>query len=76
MIRLIRHCLYKNRETFLCSIMVFSEFNKTYLQLSSGYDMIPLIEKGVAAVGLRPGMRFGQRYILATARYQRMIFAI
>ena len=27
--------------------------------------MIPLIEKGVAAAGLRPGMRFGQRYILA-----------
>ena len=55
---------------------VFSEFNKTYLQLSSGYDMIPLIEKGVAATGLEPGMCFEQWYILASARYQRLIFAI
>ena len=37
---------------------VFSEFNKTYLQLSSGYDMIPLIEKGVADRGSETGNAF------------------
>ena len=48
----------------------FSDFNERYLQFDSPYDIIPIIEKGVAATGLKPGMCFGQWYILASARYQ------
>ena len=54
----------------------FSDFSERYLQSDSAYDIIPNIEKGVAATGLKPGMCFGQWYILASARYQNKIFAI
>lgn len=67
--------IQKRRDIFV-QYHDFSDFNERYLQSDSAYDIIPNIEKGVAATGLKPGMCFGQWYILATARYHRMIFAI
>lgn len=67
--------IQKRRDIFV-QYHDFSDFNERYLQFVSAYDIIPFIEKGVAATGLEPGMCFEQWYILASARYQRLIFAI